>query len=339
MARYVILGTGAVGGSIGARLAQAGVDVVFMARGAHAEALRDNGLTLLTPDETFTVKAPVWTGPADADLHVDDVLVIATKTQHAQAVLADWADLPVRGAPTGATAGEVLPWVMATNGVASEDLALRYVRRVFGLCIWLPAVQFTPGHVVARFTPVTGVLHIGRYPAALTTDADRELLARLHSDWERSFLTVYRPDDVMAWKYRKLLGNLNNGFEALLGHVDYAHLMAAADAEARQVFDAAGITYTDDASESALRKVGPRFASVPGVPKEQIGSSTWQSMVKASGSVETDYIHGEIVYLAATIGIDAPINRCLAGLARKASAQGLAPGWLSVADLQELLGL
>lgn len=48
--RYVIIGAGAVGGTIGVLLADAGHDVTLVARGAHLDALRERGLTLRTPE-------------------------------------------------------------------------------------------------------------------------------------------------------------------------------------------------------------------------------------------------------------------------------------------------
>jgi 2-dehydropantoate 2-reductase len=42
--KIAVLGSGAVGGYYGARLAQAGEDVVFVARGAHLAAIRERGL-------------------------------------------------------------------------------------------------------------------------------------------------------------------------------------------------------------------------------------------------------------------------------------------------------
>ena len=44
--KYAILGAGAVGGYYGARLAEAGEDVTFMARGAHLAAIRESGLRI-----------------------------------------------------------------------------------------------------------------------------------------------------------------------------------------------------------------------------------------------------------------------------------------------------
>lgn len=116
MARYVILGTGAIGGAIGVRLAEAGVDVVWVARGEQARAHAETGLTLRTPAGVVRAAAPVWSGPDDAELTADDVLIAAVKTQQVADLLATWADVEV---PTGdgvRSAGAVLPVILATNG-------------------------------------------------------------------------------------------------------------------------------------------------------------------------------------------------------------------------------
>ena len=47
--RFVIFGAGAIGGVVGARLAQAGRDVVLIARGAHYDAIREHGLRIEDP--------------------------------------------------------------------------------------------------------------------------------------------------------------------------------------------------------------------------------------------------------------------------------------------------
>jgi 2-dehydropantoate 2-reductase len=77
--RYIIIGAGAVGGTIGGCLALAGHEVVLTARGAHLDALRRHGLRLSTPSGTDTVAAPALGGPAELDLRPGDVLVVATK--------------------------------------------------------------------------------------------------------------------------------------------------------------------------------------------------------------------------------------------------------------------
>jgi 2-dehydropantoate 2-reductase len=76
--RFAILGSGAVGGYYGARLAQSGHDVTFIARGAHLEAIRDRGLEIRSPMlGDFTVRAR-----AEEDtsrLGAVDVVIVAVK--------------------------------------------------------------------------------------------------------------------------------------------------------------------------------------------------------------------------------------------------------------------
>ena len=72
----------------------------------------------------------------------------------------------------------------ALNGVAAEEKALRYFRRVFGVCVWLPAVHLEPGEVIARSWPVVGQFHIARWPASISTQGDADMLTRLARDVE-----------------------------------------------------------------------------------------------------------------------------------------------------------
>ena len=73
--RYIIIGAGAVGGTIGGCLALAGHEVVLTARGAHLDALRRHGLRLSTPSGTDTVPAPVIGGPDEIDLRPGKAIV------------------------------------------------------------------------------------------------------------------------------------------------------------------------------------------------------------------------------------------------------------------------
>jgi 2-dehydropantoate 2-reductase len=162
--RYVIVGAGAIGGTVGAVLTRAGIPAVLVARGRHAETLAAEGLTLRTPDGTFHTPVTAVSQPEQLRLTPDDVLIFTTKTQQLDAALQEWVDQPVHG-PDGVmgTAGELLPVMTALNGVAAEEKALRYFSRVFGVCVWLPAVHLEPGQVIARSWPVVGQFHIGRW--------------------------------------------------------------------------------------------------------------------------------------------------------------------------------
>jgi len=336
VARYVILGAGAIGGAIGARLHQAGQDVVLVARGDHLRVMQEHGLRLRTPEEDVLLPVTAVAGPDETTLRSDDVLVLATKTHQATEALATWADVEVDG---GGTAGERLPVLTALNGVASEDMALRYFARVYGVCVWMWAAHLTPGEVIVEGVPASGVFHIGRAPASAANEADSGLLDLVRGDWTAARLTTVLPPDVMAWKYRKLLTNAGNAVQALLGQQrGMGALVRAAEAEGRSVLDAAGIDYTSDEEESAARARSFTVKPVPGLP-EFIGGSTWQSLSRGTGSVETDYLNGELVRIARQHGLAAPINARLASLARRAARTRQQPGELSVDQLAELLGL
>lgn len=328
-----MIGAGAVGGMIGGRLALAGRRTVWVARGEHGRTLKQDGITILSAAGEERATSTVWLDPAEAELRPDDVLVLAVKTQDAEDALAVWADLPVSfGTDRVAAAGECLPIVLATNGVAAEAMAMRYFQRVVGMCVWAPNVHLSPGVVVTRFAPDAAVLHCSRVPASLTDDTDREMLALLRDDFRAARMDVPLPDDVMPWKCRKLISNLGNVVDALVGP-DADDVADLARVEAAAVLRGAGIAVVDDATESAARRAGPRVVPVPGAPAE-LGGSTWQSLAKGRGSLETDYLNGEIVAIAHAAGLEAPVNSALARLGRRAAAAGTAPRSMSADDLR-----
>jgi 2-dehydropantoate 2-reductase len=76
--RFAVLGSGAVGGYYGARLARAGDDVAFLARGAHLEAIRASGLSVASPLGDFTIRAPAESDPGR--IGPVDVVLYAVKT-------------------------------------------------------------------------------------------------------------------------------------------------------------------------------------------------------------------------------------------------------------------
>ena len=334
--RYLVVGAGAIGGGMGARLHQAGQHVVLVARGDHLSAIREHGLRLRTPEEDVRLPVPAVAGPEEMTLRSDDVLVLATKTHQAPDALAAWADVEVDG---GGTAGDRLPLLTALNGVASETMALRYFARVYGVCVWMWAAHLTPGEVIVEGVPNSGVFHIGRVPTAVAVESDGRFLDQVRRDWTAARLKTVLPPDVMAWKYRKLLTNAGNAVQALLGRQrGMGELVRAAEAEGRSVLDAAGVGYTSDKDESAARADSFTVEPVPGLP-EFIGGSTWQSLSRGTGNVETDYLNGELVRIARQHGLDAPINARLASLARRAARTGQQPGAISVDELARQLGL
>lgn len=344
--RYVIIGAGAIGGVIGARLAQHSVHhpPLLIARGEHARMIGAKGLRLRTPDEDVLIPIAVASTPAEVTLEVDDVLVFATKTHQVETAILQWADQPVfsgSGEPNEPAVGfasDILPVFMALNGCASERIALRFFNRVFGVCIWMPAVHLSPGEVIARTSPISGTFLIGRVGACPTAE-DHRLLSSLRLDWQHAGLQVHLPDDVSRWKYAKLLSNLGNAVQALLGPAEQriARIDAALRHEAEFVFRAAEIDFATLQEEKDLR--GPiQIRPVVGIP-DDLGGSSWQSLARGSTTIETDYLNGEIALIARLAGIEAPVNARLQRLARAAASTGAGSASLTAPELELLLGL
>lgn len=75
--KICVFGAGAIGGYMGAKLAQAGADVSLVARGPHLAAMRENGLSLIEGDETVTV--PVRAEEDPAALGPQDYVIVTLK--------------------------------------------------------------------------------------------------------------------------------------------------------------------------------------------------------------------------------------------------------------------
>jgi 2-dehydropantoate 2-reductase len=87
--KIAIIGVGAIGGYVGTRLALAGEDVTFIARGANLEALRTRGLRLVNADGTEECVPKVKATDNYAEAGVQDMVVLAMKAHQVEAVTGD----------------------------------------------------------------------------------------------------------------------------------------------------------------------------------------------------------------------------------------------------------
>lgn len=315
--RYIIYGAGAIGGSIGARLFQHGHDVVLICRGPHLEAVQSDGLKLRTPDETTVLPIAAVGHPSEIEFRDADVVLLTMKSQHTVAALDELR----------AGAGDV-PVVCAQNGVANERMALRRFSRVYGMMVMLPATHLEPGEVLMHAVPLGGILDAGRYPGGV--DA---LIERVTADLAASgFKSGARPN-IMRFKYGKLLENIANAVQALCGTDAAAgDLVLAVRAEAVAAYEAAGIESASLEETMELRaEVVRSVRSIEGVKRG--GGSTWQSLARGAGSIETDFLNGEIALLGALHGVPTPCNRMLQRVAREAVREGRPAGSYTVEEL------
>lgn len=134
--RFAILGSGAVGGFYGARLARAGHDVTFIARGAHLAAIRERGLAVRSPSlGDFTVRAPAEEDTSRVGLV--DVVVLTVKAYDNPGALPLVA--PMVGADTSV--------LTLQNGVdsAQEVAAVVGEERVIGGTTYIATALSAPG--------------------------------------------------------------------------------------------------------------------------------------------------------------------------------------------------
>ncbi|MBN9793930.1 ketopantoate reductase [Pseudonocardia sp. TMWB2A] len=325
MTRYVVVGAGAVGATLAAELHLAGREVVLVARGAHLDALR-GGLRYLRPEGEQRVAVPA-AAQDEVALRPEDVLLLATKAQDADAALVTWAARPV----AGRTAAAALPVVVLQNGLDTERAALRRFATVYGAVVWSPTTYVTPGEVVSPGAPAAGLVWLGRFPAGRDARA-----GEIAADLTAARHPTQVVDDVPRWKAGKLPVVLGNALDALYPPSPLRERAAAAlRAEAHEVYRAAGVDPADPRVESTLDLGSPAVHPVPGVAAGG-GRSTWQSL-RRGASPETDFLNGEIVLLAGLHGTTAPRNAAVADRLRRAVADGSGVHDLDDADLTATL--
>jgi 2-dehydropantoate 2-reductase len=323
--RYVIFGAGAVGGVVGARLHQAGHQVQLITRGAHYEAIERFGLTMLSPTERETSAIPVARDAASAGLQPQDVILLCVKTQDTWGAL-----LAIRDAAPRLQ----LPIVCMQNGVASEEMALRLFREVHGAVVLVPAEHLEPGVVAGYGGTLSGRIDVGRYPDGADSRSRQICEALAGSRFESE-----PREDIMVHKYAKLIQNLANGVEAICGPGQRdgpnGELIERLRTEGRTVLRAAQIEFeVEGVADVAKRWAQIGFAPIEG--HQHQGGSGWQSVMRGAGSIETDYLNGEIVLLGRRVGIPTPLNEVVQGLARETISAGREPGWLTPAQVLEV---
>jgi 2-dehydropantoate 2-reductase len=321
--RYVIYGAGAIGGLVAALLAEHGEDVVVIARGAHADAIERSGLALDSADGRKVLRVPVVRTPDAAAIGPEDVVLLGMKSQDTGDAL-----MALRRAAPAST-----PVACLQNGVENERAALRLFANVYGVWVMVPAAHLEPGVIQSFSAPVPGVLDVGRYPSG-TDEVSRQLANGFKS---ATFDSLER-SDITRWKYRKLLLNLGNAAQAIFAPTGRSEITELATREGVACLTAAGVDFASADEEEVRRNGLLQMRSINGQPRG--GGSTWQSLERGTGSIETDFLNGEIVLLGRLYGIPTPVNSLLQQLASEMAVTESRPETRSAADfLQQLAAL
>ena len=324
--KICIYGAGAIGGTLGVRLAQAGHEVSLIARGAHLAAIRANGLTLLKGSERDTVKLAA----SDNSAHFgkQDVVIIALKSHTLSAAVDGIA--PLLGDDTSVvTAMNGVPWWFFHHfGGALEGAALQACdadgrigraiapERVIGGVVYMSADVPEPG--VVRWNSGTRLV-LGEPSHESSPRTDNLAKALVGAGFEASASNHIRRE---LWL--KLLGNVCfNPVSVLTG--THTGLMLA-DRHMRDMFAAMmteaiavanalglGVTIEPEVRLEQSRKLGV------------IKTSMLQD-VEAGRPIELDAIVGSVVEIAARLHLPTPFINAVFGAVRvKAAALGLYP--------------
>jgi 2-dehydropantoate 2-reductase len=301
--RYIVYGAGGIGASLGAQLARAGRSVLLIARGAQLAAIEAHGLDYATPEGRVRLRLPIVSHPGEIEFRAGDVAMLATKTQDS---------LPAIEA-LAAAAGSALPVLCAQNGVENERLALRRFERVVGMAVWIPATFVEAGSVQnhAAHAPI----ELGRVPIG-----DDPLVDAVALDLRAAGFEAEARADVLVWKYAKLLTNAVSTLDAICGgRAGLEDVCARIRDEGMACYRAAGIATVPAAEyEARVAFAVAAMREIEGFARG--GGSSAQSLVRGAGSIETDYINGEIVMLGRLHGVATPVNAAIQRAANELAA-------------------
>jgi 2-dehydropantoate 2-reductase len=293
--RIAVVGAGGIGGYFGGRLAAAGYDVGFVARGAHLAALREQGLAVRSVCGDFTVR-PVLATDDPRDIGVADVVVLAVKTWQLGSALDILS--PLVGPGTAV--------VTTQNGVdAPEQVAERIGR---------DAVLPGTAKIFANIEEPGRVRHVGG-PGLLTygewDNRPTGRVRRLREALTRAGIDVLVPPDIWAELWAKFLfvapfGALGAATGAPIGVLrsrpGTRAMLSTLMAEIRAVATARGV-------ELPVDVVATTMAFVDQQP--EAGRSSLQRDILSGRPSELDAWTGTVVRLAAATGTPTPLHDML----------------------------
>ncbi len=320
--RYIIYGAGGIGSIMGGHLARTGHDVVLIGRPGHVSVINSNGLHLITPIGTYVLRIPAVTNPSQVDFSTDDVIFLCMKGQDTDIALKDLKRV-----------AEDMPVFCFQNGVRNEEIAIQYFSSVYGVMVRVSAEYITDGEVTSHRDP-PGWYIIGRYPEG--TDEIAEAVAE---ELRTAGYLVRTTADVMPYKWGKLMSNLNNAIVAITNgdRESMRSIYYAVFREAQAIVQKAGIKWISH--EQVAKDWTEITAPLHGRLNTEAQSSTWQSLARRQGSVETEFLNGEIVRVAKRLGLQAPINEKLTEISQEMAANHEPPGKYTPAQLSEILEL
>jgi 2-dehydropantoate 2-reductase len=220
--KIAVIGAGAIGGLVGAKLALAGEDVTFIVRGANLAAIRQNGFTLIDADGTQQVARNVKATSDYAEAGPQDIVVLAMKAHQVEAVAGDVPKLfgpdtvvvtMQNGIPYwyfhqhgGALAGSQVHSVDPSGVVGASIPAARVIG-----CVVYPASELVAPGVVQH-------IEGDRFPVGELDGSTSERVNRVSACLTNAGFKAPVLDNIRAEIWLKLWGNLTFNPISSLSH-------------------------------------------------------------------------------------------------------------------------
>lgn len=289
--KIAVIGTGGVGGYYGGLLAQRGHEVHFVARGAHLQAIRTNGLQVKSKFGDFTVK-PARATDSPAEIGTVDLVLFCTKTYRTDEAASQAKDIV--GANTTV--------LSLQNGVEAADRIGRIVgvAHMIAGATWLSSAIESPG-VIKQVSDFRRVV-IGELDGSVSTR-----LQAIHDAFKEAGMTTEISTDVRALLWTKLVFiSAASGFGALTrlpmaayrGVPETRRLITALMHETSAVAAAHGHALDLDVVDKSMAfmdKAGPTI------------KASMQLDIESGRPSELDYLIGVIGRMGRERGVATPV--------------------------------
>jgi 2-dehydropantoate 2-reductase len=293
--RFVIMGAGGLGGYFGARLAAAGNDVAFVARGAHLAAIRSDGLRVTSALGELHLRDVIATDDPST-LRPADVVIVAVKLWDTEA-----AAEAVRPLVRPGTAV-----VSFQNGVNKDDELRRILGRdaVIGGVGQIGVVIGSPGVIV----------HTGTMAKLIFGELENRRSARveaLHTACVTAGIDAEIADDITLAIWQKFVflvgmsgctASMRSPIGPIRANPQARGFLLDVVREAVTVGRAMGIALPEDYAEQ-------RMAFIDALPAEMTASM--QGDLARRNRLELPWLSGSVVELGARLGVPTPLNRAI----------------------------
>jgi 2-dehydropantoate 2-reductase len=289
---FAIMGSGGMGGYIGAKLTQAGYQVSFIARGAHLEAMKNNGLKIEGPDEALVID-PIFATSDPRDIGPVDFVIFCVKLWDTEAAGEQCRDL----------IGPDTAVLSMQNGVDPEPVLSGILGRehVMGAVSEIGANIIEPGFV-RRFTPFA-IIRFGEFDqirsARSIQFSEAITAAKFEADYVDSInLTIW---DKFLWLVGASALNCvtRQPFGPVREDPDTRALLRQIMEEVMSVANAKGISLTNENIEARLDYID----SLPGEAKVSMALD-----LERGNRLELPWLSGAVARMGQELSIPTPAN-------------------------------